>query len=182
MSTNKNQKTDGKYISGRVTGIISLALLFSILPISQLNAVEDEAINSKKLFVIVETVRRLGIEEQKQHIPQIYQEVFPSLRSLKIIYCLSFAIPSIPQKLSELPPEELANNILAWKNNGLGFPLCVTAISQRTNLSTYGAREFNLTSRISSSLKNGKQSIIIIFSPKKMKKEYLRLETTCLFY
>lgn len=72
------------------------------------------AAEAKRLFVFLETISRLEKEEQKQHIPIIYQNIYLPLW----YFSMGSATPWQPLDSEEqrLSPEELADSIQAHKN------------------------------------------------------------------
>ncbi len=100
----------------QITGFTVLSLLFSISPVSQANASESKEIIAKKLFIKTEIVSRLENEEQKKHIKNLYQNIFPELQTLKIFGI--FPGPFITKKELKLSPEKLADFIADNKFGG----------------------------------------------------------------
>ncbi len=95
---------------------ILLTIFFSILTVGEINADNTKDIVAKKLFIKTEIVSRLENEEQKKHIKNLYQNIFPELQTLKIFGI--FPGPFITKKELKLSPEKLADFIADNKFGG----------------------------------------------------------------
>ena len=100
----------------QITTIVFMISLFSILLALQANAIETKEIIAKKIFIKTETVSRLDNKEQKQHIKNLYQDIYPTLQTLKVFGI--FPGPFISKEELKLSPKKLADVIAVDKHGG----------------------------------------------------------------